>query len=140
MPQIIQGGKHEDQRGRLIFFNEFDMSPVKRFYMIEHTDIETVRAWQGHKKEEKWFYVISGGFKVALVQPDDWENPSRDLKPEEYVLKAEDNRVLYIPGGWANGFKALSPGSKMMVFSSFTVDESSNDNFRFDKSMWYEWN
>ncbi len=139
MPQIIQGGTHEDERGRLIFFNEFDMAGVRRFYVIEHTSVEIVRAWQGHKKEEKWFCVISGGFKVALVQPDDWEKPSVELKPEEYVLKAEDNRVLYIPGGWANGFKALSAGSKMMVFSSFTVDESSNDNFRFDKSMWYDW-
>ena len=137
--EIIGGNEFEDERGRLIFFNEFDMSPVKRFYVIEHPDIETVRAWQGHKKEEKWFYVISGGFKVELVQPDNWEKPSPGLKPEEYLLKAEDNRVLHIPGGWANGFKALEPGSKMMVFSSFTVDESSNDNFRFDKSMWYDW-
>ena len=139
MSLIIQGGTHQDERGRLIFFNEFDMSTVKRFYVIEHTAIETVRAWQGHKKEEKWFYVISGGFKVVLVQPDDWENPSQDLKPEEYVLKAEDNRVLYIPGGRANGFKALSPGSKMIVFSSFTVAESANDNYRFDKKMWCAW-
>lgn len=139
MPQIIQGGNHEDERGRLIFFNDFDMSPVKRFYVIEHRDIKIVRAWQGHKKEQKWFYVIEGSFKVALVQPDDWEKPSRDLKAKEFALKAGDNNVLYIPGGWANGFKALIPQSKMMVFSSFTVEESSNDNYRFDKNIWYDW-
>lgn len=139
MPQIIQGGTHEDARGRLIFFNDFDMTTIKRLYVIEHPHIETVRAWQGHKKEEKWFYVITGGFKVALVEPDDWENPSENLEAEEYILKAEDNRILYIPGGRANGFKALFPGSKMMVFSSFTVEESSNDNYRFDKALWYDW-
>ena len=140
MPCIIQGRTHEDERGKLIFFNDFDMLPVKRFYVIEHPNTEIVRAWQGHKKEQKWFYVIAGGFKVVLVQPDDWKNPSLELEAEEYVLKAEDNRVLYIPGGRANGFKALSPGSKMMVFSSFTVEESSGDNYRYDKTLWYNWN
>ena len=124
----------------MIFFNDFDMEAVKRFYVIEHPDIEIVRAWQGHQKEQKWFYVISGSFKVELVKPDNWENPSPDLKPEEYILKAEDNRVLHIPGGRANGFKALEPGSKMMVFSSFTVDESAQDNYRYDKTLWYNWN
>ena len=37
------------------------------------------------------------------------------------------------------GFKALEANSKMMVFSSFTVEESSNDNYRFDKDKWYDW-
>jgi len=139
MPHIIEGGTHEDERGRLIFFNEFDMSPVKRFYMIEHPHVETIRAWQGHKIEEKWFYVISGGFKVVLVQPDDWENPSVELKAEEYILKAEDNRILYIPGGRANGFKALEPNSRLVIFSDFPIADAGKDDYRFDKDLWYEW-
>ncbi len=136
---IIQGRSHEDERGKLIFFNDFDMSAVKRFYLIEHSHVTTVRAWQGHRKEKKWFYVIAGGFKVVLVKPDDWQSPSPDLQVDEHVLKAEDNRILSIPGGMANGFKALSNGSKMLVFSSFTVEESSADDYRFNKAMWYNW-
>jgi dTDP-4-dehydrorhamnose 3,5-epimerase len=140
MSQIIQGRTHIDERGKLIFFNEFDMSGVKRFYVIEHHSMTTVRAWQGHRKEEKWFYVISGSFKVALVQPDDWERPSQELLVEEYVLTASKPEVLHIPGGYANGFKGLEPGSKMMVFSSFTVAESKADDYRFDADKWYDWN
>lgn len=136
---IIKGGQFEDGRGKLIYFNDFDMSPVKRFYILKHTDSSIVRAWQGHKTEKKWFYVISGGFNIALVQPDDWENPSPELQVEEYFMEAGDNTILFIPGNYANGFKALEDGSKMMVFSSFTVEESSVDNYRFDKSMWYNW-
>lgn len=139
MPNIIQGGTYEDQRGRLIFFNEFDMSPVKRFYVIEHPNIETVRAWQGHKIEQKWFYVISGSFKIALVQPDDWQNPSKSLKPEEYLLKAEQNKVLHIPGGWASGFRALESDSRLIIFSDFPITEAGKDDFRFDRNLWYEW-
>lgn len=136
---IIQGGQYEDVRGKLIFFNDFDMNEVKRFYVIEHPHTSIVRAWQGHKKEQKWFYVMKGSFKVVLVRPDNWENPSADLKANEFILRAEANQVLYIPGNFANGLKALEPESRMMVFSSFTVDESSKDNYRFDEHLWYSW-
>jgi dTDP-4-dehydrorhamnose 3,5-epimerase-like enzyme len=136
---LIQGGEFNDARGKLIFFNDFDMKDVRRFYVIEHPDSSIIRAWQGHKKEEKWFYVMKGSFKVVLVKPDDWDNPSPDLEPAEFILKATANQVLYIPGNFANGLKALEPESRIMVFSSFTVEESSKDNFRFDKGMWYDW-
>lgn len=137
---IIHGGQFQDDRGKLIFFNDLDMKDVKRFYIIEHPNTSIVRAWQGHQKEQKWFFVISGSFEVKLVQPDNWDTPSQNLKPDEFILRVEDNCVLHIPEGWANGFRALKPGSKMMVFSSFSLEESSNDNYRFDKAMWYNWN
>jgi dTDP-4-dehydrorhamnose 3,5-epimerase-like enzyme len=136
---IIQGGNYVDARGKLIFFNDFDMKNVRRFYVIEHPDSSIIRAWQGHKKEEKWLYVMKGSFKVVLVKPDDWDNPSLDLEPTEFILRAKANQVLYIPGNFANGLKALEPESRIMVFSSFTVEESSRDNYRFDKEQWYEW-
>ena len=137
--EIIGGKEFKDERGKLIFFNEFDMAEVKRFYVIEHPNVETVRAWQGHKTEQKWFYVIDGGFKIALVKPDNWENPSRDLKPEEFVLKADDNRILHIPGGWANGFKALEANSRLMIFSDFSIADAGKDDHRFEKDLWFEW-
>lgn len=139
MAAIIEGGKFEDGRGKLIFFNDFDMSGVKRFYVIEHPDEQVVRAWQGHQKEEKWFHVVDGGFKIVLVQPDDWQKPSAELKTEEFVLDATQQQILYVPGGYANGFKALQPKSRIVVFSSFTVEESAKDNFRFNKDQWYKW-
>lgn len=137
--QIIQGGNFEDSRGKLIFFNEFEMKEVKRFYLIEHPKTSIVRAWQGHRREQKWFFVVEGAFKVVLVQPDDWGNPSKTLVTEEFNLKSEEPKVLHVPGKYANGFQAMQPKSKIMVFSSFTVEESSNDNFRFDKELWYNW-
>ena len=138
-PTIIQGGEHQDARGKLIFFNDFDMKAVKRFYVIEHPDTVIVRAWQGHKIEQKWFYVLAGSFKVVMVQPDDWTDPSAVLVTKEFILKSESNEILHVPGGFANGFKALVPQSKMMVFSDCTVEESSHDNFRFDANKWYDW-
>lgn len=138
-PKIIQGGDHEDERGKIIFCNEFDLSEVKRFYLIEHPNTDIVRAWQGHQREQKWLFVVEGAFKIVLVQPDNWTNPSKTLSTEEFILHSSDLKVLHVPGNYANGFKALEPKSKMMVFSSFTVEESSEDNFRFDKDFWYDW-
>lgn len=139
-PTIIQGGIHQDERGKLSFVNDFDLLQVKRYYIIEHIDINVVRAWQGHRKEQKWFQVITGSFQIALVQPDNWENPSEDLKVKKYVLNANNNQVLYIPGNFANGFKAVEENSKMIVFSDFSIEESANDNFRFDNNKWLDWN
>jgi dTDP-4-dehydrorhamnose 3,5-epimerase len=134
--EIIQGGTHEDARGRLTFFNDFNLKEVKRFYVIQHPDTEVVRAWQGHKIEQKWFYVLAGSFKVGLVRPDDWENPSADLPTQEFLLSSEKNEILHIPGGFANGFKALEANSRMMVFSDFSMGEAGSDDWRFDRGLW----
>lgn len=136
---MIQGGEFTDARGRLIYFNDFDMKEVKRFYVIEHPDTSVVRAWQGHQFEQKWFYVVLGSFKVVLVKPDDWKLPSDDLRTEEFDLLSVNPQVLHIPGNYVNGFRALEANSKLIVFSSFTVEESSKDNYRFDKNKWYDW-
>ena len=137
---VIQGGNYEDARGKLIFFNDFDMKNVRRFYLIEHPDSSIVRAWQGHKKEQKWFYVIEGSFKVVIVKPEQWQHrPSEVLAPREFILKSENNQLLYIPGGYANGFKGLEEHSKLMIFSDLTISEAASDDYRFDKSLWYNW-
>ncbi|WP_447636134.1 dTDP-4-dehydrorhamnose 3,5-epimerase family protein [Flavobacterium microcysteis] len=139
-PQIIQGNIHEDERGKLFYANEFDLSDVKRYYIIEHPDTKVIRAWQAHQEEQKWFQVISGSFLVAVVQPDNWEKPSEKLEVRKFVLNANENQILHIPGNFANGFKALEKNSRMIVFSDFSLEESSKDNFRFDSKLWFDWN
>lgn len=135
-PRLITGGLHTDSRGTISFINDFDLSAVKRMYMIEHSDTSTVRAWQGHKVEQKWFVVTAGSFKVGLIAPDNWNEPSDILPVQEFTLYAGEPSVLHIPGGYLNGFKALEPNSKMTVFSDATVEESKADDYRFDKDKW----
>lgn len=139
MPLIINGGQFSDERGTISYFNDLDLSPVKRMYIIAHTDTSTVRAWQGHKQEHKWFHVLAGSFKMVLIKPDNWEFPSTDLGYQDYNLTDKNNEVLHVPGGYATGFKALEANSRLLVFSNFTVSESQNDDFRFDKNNWYNW-
>lgn len=138
-PALIKGGMHSDNRGVLTFFNDFDMSLVKRFYIVAHFDDTVVRAWQGHQCEQKWFYVVEGSFKVILVKPDNWNRPSVNLPYQEFLLNAQNNDILNIPAGLATGFQALEEASKLMIFSDVTLAESINDDYRFDKDLWYSW-
>ena len=139
LPKIISGGKYTDERGQLEFFNAFDMSPIKRFYFTTHYDTEIVRAWQGHTIESRWFICVKGSFTVKLVEIDDWENPSDNLKVYEYELSAEKQQILYIPNGFANGFKASKNSSKLMIMSNYGFNEIENDQIRFDQNKWIKW-
>jgi dTDP-4-dehydrorhamnose 3,5-epimerase len=139
VPNIISGGNYSDERGQLEFFNDFDMSPIKRVYYTTHFDTVTVRAWQGHKIESRWFICIKGSFAVKLVEIDDWVNPSDSLKVYEYELSADKQEVLYIPNGFANGFRALEVNAKLMIMSNYGFNEIDNDQIRFDQNKWTKW-
>jgi dTDP-4-dehydrorhamnose 3,5-epimerase len=138
-PSIIQGACFRDERGRLNYYNAFDMAAVRRFYTITPANEKAIRAWQGHKVEQKWFCAIAGCFKIVLVAPDNWQHPSKDLIPEEFILKSENNEILHVPGGFANGFQSLEPGYMLIIFSDTPLSESGKDDFRFDKNLWYKW-
>src|SRR5690606_20299776 len=138
-PMLIKGGTHTDERGTLSFVNDFKLDEVQRFYTIEHHNTDVIRAWQGHKLENKWFYVVSGSFKILSVEVDNWETPSGNEEVMEFILDESNSQVLHIPGGYVNGFQALVPDSKMIVFSDFSTEQSKEDDFRFDKEQWYKW-
>lgn len=134
--KLIPGAKFLDTRGKLNFFNDFDMIPIVRFYEIEQDNIAIIRAWQAHKKEMKWFYCHKGAFVVHLIRVDDFENPSPILKPKRIILKAIDPMILEISGGFATGFKAIEENSSIQVFSNFKLEDSKNDDFRYPIEKW----
>ena len=72
-PSLLHGSYHKDDRGKICFINEFDFSNVKRFYTIEHYKINTIRAWQGHKYEHKYFFATNGEFTIYTLMIDNWE-------------------------------------------------------------------
>jgi len=56
-----------------------------------------------------------------------------------FELNAAKPGVLHIPGGYASGFRALVPNSRMIVYSDMNLEDSKLDDLRFDKSFWFEW-
>ncbi|MEO9146697.1 MAG: WxcM-like domain-containing protein [Ginsengibacter sp.] len=136
---LIEGGIYTDSRGILRYVNEEDPGYYRRFYLITHNDIEVVRAWQGHKKEEKAFYVISGTFTIAVVNPTSFETPSDDEKPDFFQLTEENKNFLRVPGGSYTGIKATSPNSTLLVLSSMDLKDSKADDYRQPSSKWVDW-
>ena len=70
---------------------------------------------------------------------DDWKSPSKDLKVEQVFLSDKKPSILYIPGGFVNGFMSLTDDMKLMFFSPATLEESLKDDFRFSFDYWDNW-
>jgi dTDP-4-dehydrorhamnose 3,5-epimerase-like enzyme len=90
-----------------------------------------VRGWQGHQIEQRWYSCISGEFKIELIQIDNWENPSRDLKINSFVIDSEKLDVLHVPNGYVSSIQSLEPNSKLLIMADYLLGEL-NDEFRFD--------
>lgn len=138
-PIIIEGDSFVDDRGVLSFVNDFKFNDVKRFYIISNHSEKIIRAWQGHKIERKYFHVISGVFLICAVKIDNWDKTSAKLPVEKFILNDKKSQILMIPPGYANGVKALKHDSKLLVFSSLTLENSKNDYYQYDKNLWYDW-
>ncbi|WP_425628962.1 WxcM-like domain-containing protein [Cellulophaga lytica] len=134
---IIKGNSHIDERGKLNFFNDFNLEEVVRMYEISPSSITNVRGWQGHAKEHKWFYCSAGSFTVYLAPlPYFYNDSEKEHHVKEFNLSSNSPSVLHITGGYATAFKAKEENSTLLVFSNFSVEESVADDFRFSLNEW----
>ena len=131
-PTFIEGSFFSDTRGRIDFVNDFVVNDFVRVYRITHDDPSVIRAWQGHRIEVKAFWVVKGSFVINAVKVDDFDNINKEIKPEAFKLEANKSKILVIPGGYANGFRALEEGSTMVVFSNLGLGDSAKDMVRID--------
>lgn len=131
-PHIIQGGVAVDDRGSVRFVNDFNFSDVKRFYQVQNHRQGFIRAWHGHRHEAKYVYVASGS---ALIGAANMETQV----VHKFVLSSQSPKVLYIPAGFANGFKTLEENTIILFFSTSDLNASLNDDIRFDYDKWNIW-
>ena len=129
-PILFSGNCHQDQRGQLYYNNNFDATNIKRMYVIENHSVDFVRAWQGHKIEQRWFCAVQGRFKIQLIAIDNWEKPNDSLPRLGYILKSETLDVLHVPAGYVSSIQALEEKSKLVVMSDYHLGEI-NDDFRY---------
>jgi dTDP-4-dehydrorhamnose 3,5-epimerase-like enzyme len=135
-PRLLKGGIHTDSRGQISFVNDMKFDAIERFYIISNSDENPLRAWQGHKIDNKYFYCIQGVIRVHYIKIDNWESPSNDLKADSVLLSSDESIVLHIPEGYANGIESLEAGSKLISFSTLPLDRTSEDDVRFPCDMW----
>ncbi len=135
-PRLIEGGIHTDHRGQISFVNGMVFDEIVRFYIISNSEEQPLRAWQGHKIDNKYFYCVQGSIRVHFVKVDNWESPSKDLPVESVLLSANESKVLHLPEGYANAIESLEPGSKLISFSTLPLDRTHEDDVRFSMEMW----
>lgn len=138
-PTLIEGAVGVDDRGAVAFCNGFSFAGVKRFYTVSNHSAGFVRAWHAHRREGKYVTVVSGAAIVGAVKIDDWDSPSRDLPVVRHVLSADKPSVLFIPAGYANGFMSLTADTRVMYFSTASLEESRGDDIRYDARHWDPW-
>ena len=138
-PAVLKGGLAVDDRGSVGFVNDFDMAVVRRFYSVSNHHRGFVRAWHGHRREGKFVTAVHGSALVCAVRVDDWDNPSPDLPISRFVISAQAPSVIAIPPGYANGFMSLTEQSTLMFFSDKVLQESLDDDVRFDSRLWDPW-
>lgn len=129
-PQSLKGNRHEDERGIITYNNDFDASQIKRIYTLENHSTAFIRGWQGHQIEQRWFAAMKGTFEIAVIQVDDFENPSPHLPIQTFNLTDETLTYLQIPAGCITAIQAKEKGSKLLVLSDYSLGEV-KDEYRF---------
>ena len=132
LTKLINGGLSVDDRGSVRFVNDFNFDGVKRFYQVENHSKGFIRAWHGHKKEGKYVYVVNGSALIGVVNMD-----SEEIN--KFVLSSQTPKVLWIPPGHYNGFKSLEENTKILFFSTSTIEESLGDDIRESHDKWNIW-
>src|SRR5258707_8298888 len=122
-PYVIEGGLAVDDRGTVSFVNDFHLANVKRFYSVSNHRAGFIRAWHGRRREAQYVTAVQGTSVVGAVKVDDWDNPSKDLPVNRFVLSEYKPSILYIPAGYASGFMSLTAGAKLLFFSTATFED-----------------
>lgn len=110
-----------DDRG---YFTAINFGPgSKRAYLIQNHQKWVVRAFHGHHHESKQLYVLSGAFKVIVIdmQSKNWKS---------FTLTEKGNNLLKIPAGCFNGFVSITDDAQLLIFSDRTFEESKADDIR----------
>ncbi|WP_372770458.1 WxcM-like domain-containing protein [Lutibacter sp.] len=132
-PTIIKGDIYSDNRGNLTFNNNFDLSSIKRIYFIENKNTSIIRAWQGHKIEQRWFSAVIGSFKILLIKIDNWESPTRNLNPQEFILSSKTLDILHVPKGYVSNIQALEESSKLLVMADYLLGKI-KDEYKYPQN------
>lgn len=138
-PKLIKGDFAIDDRGFVNFNNDYILSKLKRFYIVQNHKTGFIRAWHAHKHEEKFIICLTGSVMISAVKVKNFKNPNKNEIVENFFLSDRDASVLCIPKSYANGFKTLEKNTKIIFFSTSTLAQSKKDDYRFDYDYWNPW-
>jgi dTDP-4-dehydrorhamnose 3,5-epimerase len=140
-PKLFQRSLFVDDRGTFenIPINILDSDTNfigKRVYICENFKEGTVRGFHYHEKEAKIFICLSGAVKFVLLSGANSAEMALKCPEEVFTLSAKGPKnALYIPAEYANAWQSLTDDTVLIGISSATVEESINDDIRFEPEI-----
>ena len=64
------------------------------------------------------------------------KSPSKKLPIHRYILSDKSPKVLFIPPKFANGFRPLENDTRIIFFSTSSLEESKDDDYRYAADYW----
>ena len=132
-PTLIKGQMYSDERGKVYHINEFDLSQIKRMYIIENMNIIDHRGWKGHSIENRWFYCQIGEIEIHVVSIECFE--TKKPKIDIFNLNSDNLDVLFVPNGFATIIKQNVINSRVVAMSDYFIGESDDENLRWDSDF-----
>lgn len=132
-PTIIKGSIHKDNRGKVFYVNNFDLSPIKRVYIIENKDLNSERGWKGHLVENRWFYCSTGEIEIQVVCINDFEVKSPTI--EIFKLSDRNLNILFVPKGFATLIKQSKKASRITAMSDYYLGKSDDEDLRWKSNI-----
>ena len=83
--------------------------------------------------------MIQGAAVVGAVAVEDFSRPDPGIKPARFVMTGDQPSYLHIPAGYANGFMNLTRDTRIVFYSSSTLEESLADDVRIPARFWDIW-
>ena len=65
-----------------------------------------------------------------MIKIDDWQNPSKNLKPIKFIISEDKLDILLVPPGFVTMIKANTENAKLLVMADYLLGET-NDEYRF---------
>jgi len=138
MPKLFDYKSFVDDRGTFINiplnYPEVNFEG-KRTYICSNFKEGTVRGFHYHNKEQKIFICLKGAVKFVLLKEAKSEITAKISKPEVFILSENIPKALYIPNDYANAWQTLTADTILIGISSVTVEESINDDIRFNPEI-----
>ena len=103
---------------------------IKRIYYVCNDSKGIVRGFHYHKKEWKFFVIVSGSAKFVALNPD------KSDEKYQFISSTRKNNLIIIPPLYANGWLSLADNTILVCASTSTTKESLKDDKRFDPYKW----
>jgi len=129
-----------DDRGFLaqVFQISDNLFPgVKRIYVSGNFLKGTIRGFHMHKKEKKYFFVVSGAVRFVLAKENEKGKPEID----NIVISSKNPAILVVPPNVHTGWQSLAENSVILGLSDTLLEDSLDDDYRrdpfyFGKDVW----